>query len=107
MQSILAKNPDRNLAVYAIWLPMLPDDSRDRWRPILTDPRVTNFWDQQRVAGRYYAGGRGYQFGAIYDFFFLYGGDAAWQDRPGGWASSGTTVINHADQLSKMISALS
>ena len=104
--TILARYPDRKLAVYAIWFNMLPDDSRDRWQPVLNDPRVTNYWDDQRFAGRYYANGRGYLYGAIYDYFFLYGADATWQERPGGWDSTGTTVIDYADQLRKAVANL-
>ena len=103
---MLARYPDRKLVVYVIWFNMLPDNSRDRWQPVMNDPRVTNFWDEQRNAGRYYANGRGYLFGAIYDYYFLYGHDATWPDRPGGWGSSGTTVINKADQLRSAIAAL-
>jgi len=104
--TMLARFPDRKLAVYVIWFDMLADDSRDRWRPVMHDPRVINFWDEQRFAGRYYANGRGYLFDAIYDYYFLYGPDATWQDRPGGWDSSGTTVIDKADQLRTAIAAL-
>ena len=48
----------------------------------------------------------GYLFGAVYDYYFLYGADATWQDRPSGWDSSGTTVIDKADQLRTAIAAL-
>ncbi len=106
VQSILAAFPDRKLKVYAIWFKMLSDDARESWQPILTDDRVVNLWDDGRNAGLYYANGRGYQGGAIYDYYFLYRPDAGWQGKPSGWESSGTTVVDYADQLRKAISSL-
>ena len=104
--NILAKSPNARVAVYTVWFNMLPDDSRSRWKPVLTDQRVTNLWDEQRLVGRLLANGRGYAYGAIYDWYFLYGPEATWTDRPSPPQSSGTTVIDHSGQLRQAVQAV-
>ena len=52
---ILARYPDANLRVYAIWFNMFPGDARSKWRSdLLTDSRVTHWWDDGKVVGRWY-----------------------------------------------------
>jgi hypothetical protein len=42
--------------VFAVWLPMLAGDSRSAWDSnVLDDPRVTEFWDGNRIAGKWFA----------------------------------------------------
>jgi hypothetical protein len=49
---ILAKHPSPTLRVYAVWLPMVPGDTRRAWESrVLADPRVTHLWDEKRITG--------------------------------------------------------
>lgn len=100
------KNPGWRLVVYAVWFDMQAGDSRERWRPVMTDGRVVNYWDEQRVSGRFFANGPGYRYGAIYDWYFLFRADAAWSDRPTGQVGAGTTVIAKADALRQTVAGL-
>jgi len=53
---ILEKHQKEKIEVYAIWFHTLPSDFRFTWpSSALDDPRVTNFWDAQKVAGNWYA----------------------------------------------------
>ncbi len=55
-QEILAKNPSSEISVYAIWLYMLSSDAQERLseaKERLGDPRVTQFWDEDRTLGRW------------------------------------------------------
>ena len=53
---ILEKHRKEKIEVYAIWFHNLPADFRFTWpSSALDDPRVTNFWDAQKVAGNWYA----------------------------------------------------
>ena len=53
---ILEKHPDAKIEVYAVWFRNLWTDARFLWpSSALDDPRVGNFWDAQKAAGRWYA----------------------------------------------------
>lgn len=88
VQQELAEHPDADVAVYAVWLPMLPSDDRAEWDGrILNDPRVTHLWDEEQASGRWFAQqgyGRGTSRGSPiqlpvqWDAFFVYGGDSSW-----------------------------
>jgi hypothetical protein len=53
---ILEKHQKEKIEVYAIWFRNLPADFRFTWpSSALDDPRVTNFWDAQKLAGDWYA----------------------------------------------------
>ncbi len=101
---ILRKHPSSALKVYAIWFDMLAGDSRQLLDTrILADPRVTNFWDQGKVVGRWYSDrlGRG---GVTWDAYFLYGPAARWDDAPSQLISaSDAAVIGSTDQLTTAI----
>ena len=52
-KEILDTYPSAKLKVYAIWLPYFPGDARDRWSPdLLSDPRVTHYWDGDFTLGQ-------------------------------------------------------
>ncbi|MFQ5968508.1 MAG: hypothetical protein ACE5MI_13015 [Acidimicrobiia bacterium] len=103
-QEILDANPEADLAVYAIWMPMLFSDARFRWDPgLLPDSRVVHFWDERRVTGQWFAQEvLGYR-GIAWDIFFLYGPEAAWEATPEPLVSRGSTVIGRRDQLQTSI----
>jgi hypothetical protein len=53
---ILEKNRDAKVEIYAIWFRNLPADFRFTWpSSALDDSRVTNFWDSEKLAGKWYA----------------------------------------------------
>jgi hypothetical protein len=54
-QELLERNPKTALRIYAVWFNMYPGDARSTWpATILTDPRVTHYWDEQRALGEHY-----------------------------------------------------
>jgi hypothetical protein len=104
-REILAKNPAANLHVYVVWFSMLPTDAKSRWNwtgGLLHDQRVTHFWDEQKLVGRWLAA-QGYSENRddeiIWDAFFLYGPDAKWDAKPEPLVRSGSTVVEEADEL--------
>ncbi|MGH3103942.1 MAG: hypothetical protein ACRDN6_07600 [Gaiellaceae bacterium] len=89
--------------MYAIWLPMLATDARSEWdESVLADARVTHFWDEERIAGRWLAdadlGGLGSS-GIVWDAFFVFGPAASWSLGPAPLEAAGATVIGHSDDL--------
>ena len=94
-KEILAKHPDSPLKVYAIWLPMIPDDARSRWQPgLLTDSRVTHFWDENCVVGRFFAkhSDPPSRCEVQWDALFVYGPEASWDKSPAPLRSFGRPV---------------
>jgi len=72
----------------------------------MPDHRTTNLWDEGRVVSQWFSkhvdGDQGY----LWDAYFLYGGDARWQDSasvPTSLISSGGTVLDKRDQLEASI----
>jgi hypothetical protein len=68
---------------------------------VLTDPRVVNFWDENRVVGRWFAqhDPENSDSGIVWDAYYLYGPDAEWDSTPQPLISSGATVRAEADTL--------
>lgn len=53
---MLAKYASDNLRVYAVWLPMLYGDARDKWDGTdMPDVRVRHLWDGERVVGSWFS----------------------------------------------------
>ena len=98
---ILDRYPSARLKVLAVWFDMLPGDSRQFLDTrVLADPRVTYYWDEGRITGRWFSdhvtGGKG----VTWDAYFLYGPDARWDQQPGPLVSaSNGAVIGSTDQL--------
>jgi hypothetical protein len=102
-ENILEKEPSKDLRIYAVWLNQRSTDGRDEIdESILADPRVTQYWDQEGITGRYFAendlGGLGYA-GFVYDVYYVFGGDAAWANAPAPPAASGSPVLFKGDEL--------
>lgn len=85
--------PGAPVRVYAIYFEMVDGDrgARSRVRPddLLSDPRVVSFWDDGKLAGRWFdenvtkLGERGNLPDRIeWDSFFIYGPSAEWTERP-------------------------
>lgn len=107
---LLDANPDAELSVYAISFHMLPSDhlaKRLVWpEDLMGDPRVTHFWDDQRLVGRWYEaevtrlGGDGDP-RVEWDAYFLYGPDAVWGEEPPVHVSWGRTIVGSRDELKR------
>jgi hypothetical protein len=88
-KEILEAKPDAPLVVYAVFFEMVEDDrgakARVDPRDLLDDPRATSYWDDAKVAGRWFdenvtkLGSRSGVEGRIeWDTFVLFGPDAEW-----------------------------
>ena len=101
-KEILEKNPSARLRVYAVWFNMFPGDSRSHWsEDLLNDPRVIHRWDAGKLLGRQYGGNPKYPVddGVVWDSYFLYDADAAWEAGPPSSVSWGYTIARHAKRL--------
>ena len=79
---ILAANPSADLRVYAIWFNMYPGDERSKWdNSLITDSRVTYYWDEAAIVGRSLVKNNvvQYKYEILWDAYLLYGPEAAWQ----------------------------
>lgn len=106
-EEILDKHPKATLHVYVVWFNMLPGEAKifvDR--TVLGDPRVTNFWDEGKVTGRWLAQHVTGEEGIVWDAYFLYGPEAHWDSLPGPLLSSGGSVLGSAGQLQQSIEPL-
>jgi len=73
----------------------------------MPDPRVTQRWDDEKLAGQFFAEQEGFIFGSIaYDIYYLYGPESRWDLKPSPLVSSGYTVIGKSNQLKKDVSRL-
>jgi hypothetical protein len=103
-QEILNKNDDPNLRVYAVWFNMLAGDSRRGWDGArLIDTRVTHLWDEQKVVGDWYSANVTREPTTTWDFFAVYGPDAADLAKP---LNSGRTIVSRSTQLKSSIEPL-
>lgn len=99
---LLEEHPDAALKVYAVWFNMLPADSRERWPDsLLTDPRVTHYWDEGKLAGRFFgehvtAREPGH---VEWDAYLLYGSEAEWKEQPEPQVSWGRTIVQSRERL--------
>ena len=98
--NLLQKYPSSSVRVYAVWFDMLSGDSRDLVdRRVLNDPRVTNFYDPNKLVGSFFAEHSDQGGGIVWDAYFLYGPDASWSSEPGPVLSSGGSVISSTSDL--------
>jgi hypothetical protein len=69
---------------------------------------VTQYWDAEGITGTYFADADLGELGAsgfVYDVYYLFGGDAAWQDEPAPLAGAGVPVVSSAGRLLAEIKA--
>jgi hypothetical protein len=110
VQELLEKDGAADLQVLAVWMPMLATDARSEWNEgLLDDPRVTHFWDEERVVGRWLAradvGGQGYS-GIVWDAYLLFGPEASWKSEPGPVVGSGAPVVAESARLEEQVRSL-
>jgi len=83
---------------------MVWGDAREAWDPgVIFDPRVKQFWDQEKLAGQWFAENvEGYQ-GIVWDAYYLYGPEAIWGEAPPPSLSSGGTIYGEGQQLEQAL----
>jgi len=87
---------------------VLAGDDRSKWdSTLLNDERVTELWDAEGELGDWFPRQDAYSdvvHGPLaWDIYFLYGGDATWEDVPLPLAESGSTIIGSRDRLKEGI----
>jgi hypothetical protein len=90
-----------------VWFNMMAGDSRPMTDlRLLSDRRAVNFWDQDYVAGHWFAlNVDGYD-GIAWDQYYLYGAGARWIDKPGPLLSEGGPVIASTGDLQSALTPL-
>jgi hypothetical protein len=107
---LLEAHPDADLRVYAIFSEFTTGDrgAKSEIEPdaYLRDSRVDVFWDESKVAGRWFdenvtkLGARqGVEGRAEWDAYFLYGPEAEWREVPPGIVSWGRTIYSERERL--------
>jgi hypothetical protein len=88
---------------------MMTSDQRAEWpSKLLTDRRVTHFWDDRKLLGNWYAMFREFSKApgdVVWDAFFVYNSDSRWTDHPSGLIGWGSTIISHKNQLAEAVAA--
>ena len=119
-KEILDRNPDLDIAVLAVWVPVLGTDdaaSAQRNVAILDDPHVRQFYDPDARTGRWFrdnviagdahlSGRPLYARGITWDTFLLYGPDTAWTDAPAPALASGATIVREFAILTAAVERL-
>jgi hypothetical protein len=103
---ILDRHPSARLQVLAVWFNMVPGDSRRLLDTnVMSDPRVTSFWDREKLVGRWFSHHVTKRQGIIWDAYFLYGPDAKWDRELGPLLSrsAASSVIASAGQLKEAV----
>lgn len=83
-----------------MWLPTLPGDTKALIdQRVLSDPRVTYYWDPNRIVGDWFSQRVTHQPGTTWDAFFLYGAEARWDSTLGAPVASGSSIIGSTADL--------
>ncbi len=73
----------------------------------MPDPRVKQFWYDEKLAGKFFADQEGFIFGSIaYDIYYLYGLKSRWDIKPSPLVSSGYTVLGNRKQLKEDVGGI-
>ena len=83
---------------------MLAGDSRSAWDSnVLNDPRVKEFWDGDRIAGKWFGkrqlGGLGGPGSIVWDAYLAFPEDSRWESAPNGILASGSDIIDNTKGL--------
>lgn len=95
--------------MYTGWFSMLGGDSRAGWRSgAMPDPRVTHFWDEERMASEWFADKVDGEQGFMWDTYLLYGPQAKWEGEtaPQPLIGRGATVAREKDALQAQLAPL-
>lgn len=89
---------------------MLPTDAKNRWKPeLIHNDNATHMWDGQQVTGKWFAQHLDAcpKLGPVaWDVFYLFDGEATWEDEPAPCISCGAPVINDAENLEAALEKL-
>jgi hypothetical protein len=97
---LLAQYSSERLRVYAVWLPMLGGDAREKWNgTTMPDARVIHFWDGALQVGQWFAKQVDGFDGIAWDAYYLYGPEAVWEDTPIPLINSGRTIYGERTTL--------
>jgi hypothetical protein len=83
---IVDKYPDADIRVYVVWLPVYISDSPSEWdKNLLGDPRVTHYWDPERLVGEWLLehadlDGQGTIYNAYWDRYVIFSPSATWDE---------------------------
>ena len=102
-EQILERHPDADLAVYVVWLPVLPSDERFGVANVLVDERVRQFWDNDRLVGDEVGRLAGADEGLAWDVYLVFGPDATWDHRPPTPLGSGAPVVVQIESLATLL----
>jgi len=120
-KEILEPRASADLRVYAVWFNMVEEDARTRWpADLLTDRRVTHFWDEGKTVGRWFApraeappmvavrapDSSGLGQPVLWDAYLVYGPEARWDEEPSGLRRWGRTILRTREQLREAVTAL-
>jgi len=79
---------------------MLGGDARQAWDPsVMPDMRVKHFWDEDKIAGRWFAEQWGGTSGIVWDIYYLYDPETTWEANLPLPLSSGVTIYAERQQL--------
>ncbi len=111
---LLARYPNADLRVYAVWFNMFPGDSRSNWPPdLLVDARVVHRWDEPKAVGTFFgqskprmkaqltADSKGTGGEILWDSYLLYDVNARWDVFPTGLTHWGRPIVYARDSLRK------
>jgi len=85
-------------------MPMLAGDSRSaRDSNVLDDPRVREFWDGNRIAGKWFAdhqlGGLGGPGSIVWDAYYAFPSSSTWTSQPSTVLAAGSDIIDNVSGL--------
>ncbi len=85
---------------------MLAGDSRSAWDShVLDDPRVSEFWDGNRIAGKWFAdqriGGLGQPGWIAWDAYYAFPASSTWTRQPSKVLASGSDIIDNVSGLER------
>jgi hypothetical protein len=106
---VLAKFPDRDVAVFVVWFNMVRTDERARWpRDEIVDPRATHFWDTQKAVGKALAAREEVKAWrpVAWDVWTLYPAGVRWDAGTPAPGSYGRTIIRTRRDLAAAVAAL-
>jgi hypothetical protein len=102
-ERILERYPDADLAVYVVWLPVLPSDERFGVADVLVDERVLQFWDDDRLVSGEVGRLVGADEGLAWDVYLAFGPDSTWDHRLPAPLGSGAPVVVQIESLATLL----
>ena len=88
---------------------MLLSDDRSKLDPtVLADPRSTQFWDQDKIAGKWFAQNVDHfpNGSTSWDAYYLYVASARWNSSLPPFLATGHPVLSAASNLQRALKAL-